>query len=178
MLLPNRLPVIGIMGSGSQGHDERARPLGSWLASRNVHLLTGGGGGVMAAASRAFYEVQPRPGLVLGIIPGQLGAEGYHTKAGYPNPWVEIPVYTHLPDSGSMGMEQSSRNHINILSSTAIIALPGGSGTASEAALALEYGRPIIAYLADRSEIPGLDSRVRVTDDLATVQEFILSHIA
>ncbi|MCH7856306.1 MAG: DNA-binding protein, partial [Gemmatimonadetes bacterium] len=45
------------MGSGSRPYLERASALGRWLAESGVHLLTGGGGGVMAAVSQSFYDV-------------------------------------------------------------------------------------------------------------------------
>ena len=64
-----RIPIVGVMGSGSSPHAERAAPIGRWLAELGVHLLTGGGGGVMAAVSQAFSETQPRLGSVIGIIP-------------------------------------------------------------------------------------------------------------
>ncbi|HUT02907.1 MAG TPA: DNA-binding protein, partial [bacterium] len=46
-----RLPIVGVLGSGSEPHEEKAKPLGEWLAREGVHLLTGGGGGVMEAVS-------------------------------------------------------------------------------------------------------------------------------
>ena len=49
-----RLPIVGVMGSGSHPHADLAEPLGRWLAAQGVHLLTGGGAGVMEAVSRAF----------------------------------------------------------------------------------------------------------------------------
>ena len=39
-------------------------------AGEGVHLLTGGGGGVMSAVSEAFHGVPERRGLVIGVIPG------------------------------------------------------------------------------------------------------------
>lgn len=48
-----RLPIVGVLGSGSEPHEEQAKPLGEWLAREGVHLLTGGG--VMEAVSRAFH---------------------------------------------------------------------------------------------------------------------------
>ena len=169
----HRLPIVGVMGSGSEEHAELAEPLGAWLAGLNVHLLTGGGGGVMAVVSRAFCQVRPRKGLVLGIIPGEFRDDQYQTKAGYPNPWVEIPIYTHLPLSGRKGQDALSRNHINILSARVIVALPGGSGTASEVTLASRYGRPLIAFLKKKSDIPDLIPSIPVATDLAMIQEFI-----
>ena len=71
-----------------------------------------------------------RRGLVLGVLPGD-PASG-HAPAAYPNPWVEIVIRTHLPHSGVLGTDSLSRNHINVLSADAIVALPGGAGTASE----------------------------------------------
>jgi len=68
-----------------------------------------------------------------------------------------------------------SRNHINILSATVIVALPGGPGTASEVRLAVGYGRPIIGYLSDRAEIPDLPDEVPVSGTLAGVQAFVAS---
>ncbi|HHM02045.1 MAG TPA: molybdenum cofactor carrier protein, partial [Caldithrix abyssi] len=122
-----RLPIIGVMGSGKDCREELARPLGRWLAQKGFHLLTGGGGGVMEAVARAFTEVEPREGLSIGIIPGQGGKEKGHPPAGYPNPYIELPVYTHLPDSGRKGTHPLSRNHINILSSDLLVFLPGGA---------------------------------------------------
>ena len=143
-----RLPVIGVMGSGSKPWEERAAPLGRWLAERGVHLLTGGGGGVMTAVSRAFHEVDPRPGRVLGILPST-EADRTSSKSGYPNPWVEIPIFTHLPHSGDRGQDPLSRNHINVLTSDVIVGLPGSEGTLSEIHLALRYERPVIAFLQE-----------------------------
>ena len=127
------------------------------IATLGFDLLTGGGRGVMEAVSRAFYETSPRSGLVIGIIPAEVhGLDqiesrtaanvAYEPHAGYPNEWVEIAIYTHLPDSGEEGTLRSSRNHINVLSAHAIVALPGRAGTESEIWLATQYGVPIIAY--------------------------------
>jgi uncharacterized protein (TIGR00725 family) len=172
-----RLPVVGVLGSGGVAHEERARALGHWLGGQGVHLLTGGGGGVMSAVSRAFSEAPARRGIVIGVLPGGSAQEASVTRQGYPNPWVEIAVFTHLPLSGREGTDPMSRNHINVLSSNVLVALPGGAGTASEVALALRYRRPIIAYLRTREEIPDLPAAVRVESDLEKVKEFVREEI-
>ena len=77
-----RLPVVGVLGSGSVAHQERARALGRWLAGEGVHLLTGGGGGVMSAVSQAFSEVSDRRGLVIGIIPAARQGEAFEPRPG------------------------------------------------------------------------------------------------
>ena len=171
---PDRLPVVGVMGSGTHAHTARARRVGRWLAAEGVHLLCGGGSGVMAAVSEAFCTVPGRKGSVIGILPCRAN-DPTRPPIGYPNGWVEIPIFTHLPFSGSRGTEFTSRNHINILTSRVIIALPGGTGTASEVALALQYNRPVVAFLGSRADIPGLAEAVMVTDRFEQVTAFIRS---
>ena len=173
----NRLPIVGIMGSGKIEWAERTTDLGRWLAEEGFHLLTGGGRGVMASISRAFFEVADRKGSVIGVLPCQADDPYCRPKEGYPNPWVEIPIVTHLPLSGNQGADPLSRNHINILSSDVIIALPGGPGTLSEVMLAQKYKRPLVAYLHDISELPGLPSTVPMANTLEGVQEFVTTHL-
>ncbi len=162
------------MGSGSHAHHKRAIPLGKWLGSLDVHLLTGGGQGVMEAVSRAFYHVQNRKGLVLGIIPCREN-QLLTTPPGYPNQWVELPIFTHLPYSGDRGTNPLSRNHINILSATIVIALPGGTGTVSEVKLAKRYGRPVAAFLdeEDCRKMHDLPKDLFITDDLEHMKNWI-----
>jgi uncharacterized protein (TIGR00725 family) len=140
-----------------------------------VHLLTGGGSGVMAAVSQAFYETPNRRGFVIGIIPCAEGS--IRPKLGYPNPWVEIPIFTHLPLSGKRGTEPLSRNHINVLSSDVVIALPGDTGTRSEVALALSYNRPVVGYVESRDEIPGFPIEIPVCSTFEEIQEFVRARL-
>lgn len=161
-----RLPVVGVMGSGEEAFPERSLPLGRALAAQGVHLLTGGGGGVMAAVSRAFQQVPARRGLVLAVLPGD-PATG-EPPTGYPHPFVEVAIRTHLPARGPQGSEPDSRNHLNVLSCDVVVALPGREGTASEVALALRYGRPLAAWasaeeLAAPAAVPRLASLDEVT---------------
>lgn len=140
--------TVGVIGSGTHPHEALANDVGALLAKRGVNLLTGAGRGVMAAVSRAFTATPRREGICIGIVPSRAEATPTMPKDGYPNPFVELPIYTHLP-GGALGTDRSSRNHINVLSSDAIIALPGESGTESEVTLALAYARPLIAYAPD-----------------------------
>jgi len=137
----------------------------------------------MEAVSRTFYETAPRSGLVIGVVPGRVSpieeSEArrpshmtYEIPPGYPNQWVELAIYTHLPDSGLQGTLRTSRNHVNVLSADAIVALPGEEGTASEIWLALQYGVPVIAYGNHRPEaIRG----VRLAKSLVEIAEFLQS---
>lgn len=170
-----RLPIVGVMGSAREPHAQRAQVVGRWLAGEGVHLLTGGGPGVMSAVAEAFAKVPGRRGHVLGILPG--GREGAGPRPGYPNPWVEIAIATHLPLSGERGTEPLSRNHITVLSSDVVVALPGGAGTASEVSLALRYRRPLVAYLAAREQIEGLPAQARVESNFDEIKAFVRAQL-
>lgn len=165
------------MGSGSDPHLEKAYKIGTWLAELGVHLLTGGGSGVMESVSKAFHNTINRKGLVIGIIPGEFTDSGHKSADGYPNRWVEIPIFTHLPLSGTQGKDLMSRNHINILSSDVIIALPGSAGTASEIKLAQQYYKPVIAYLNQPDEIEGLSPDTLIKSNFSAITKFVLSHL-
>ena len=160
------------MGSGSAADETRCAELGGWLAGERVHLLTGGGGGAMSAVSRSFFETENRAGLVIGVLPAS-GEERGDAPPGYPNPWVEVPIRTHLHLSGTEAINLASRNHINVLTSDVVIALPGSWGTRSEIELAIRYERPLVAYLQDRTEIPQLPETVTVVSTLGDVRAFV-----
>lgn len=174
----SRLPIVAVMGSGTHEHAYLAVPLGRWLATLDVHLLTGGGRGVMESVSRAFHEVQGRRGLVIGILPAASEENAAKAPPGYPNPWVEIAIRTHLPWSGERGQAPLSRNHINVLTSDVMIILPGGPGTASEAALALRYGCPAIAFGPVRDGGTQLSEEIVSTDHFQDVQTFVVKVLA
>jgi len=111
--------------------------------------------------------------LAIGIVPGDIAANGdYTTKRGYPNRWVELAIYTHLPRSGEDGKDVLSRNHINVLSADAIVALPGGPGTQSEIALAQQYGIALIAY--GRHAPSGVERAPLI----GRVREFLVSQLS
>ncbi len=169
--MTQRLPVVGVMGSSNESHADKAQAIGRWLATLDVHLLTGAGRGVMETVSRAFQAVPGRAGLVVGIAP--CGDDPAVPRPGYPNPFVELAILTHLPLMGRSGTDPMSRNHINVLSSDVLIALPGGRGTLSEVKLAVRYGRPVVAFLDKRTDIPALPNEVPAVATLAEVQAFV-----
>ncbi len=145
-LSQNPLAIVGVMGSGVDPWPEFAAPLGVGLAARPAHLLTGGGGGVMAAVARAFVEAARAPkrqGLSLGVLPARSRDAPTETKDGYPNPHVEVAIRTHLPSIDGGTDPHHNRNAINVLTADAVIALPGSAGTRQEVALAMAYRRPL-----------------------------------
>ncbi len=134
--------VIGVIGPGSCDEEiaARARAVGRAVAQCGAVLLTGGRGGVMAAAAEGAYAAG---GLTLGILPG---ASKRETP---PNPFIDIALCTGLGEA---------RNAVNVCASDALIAVGGGWGTLSEIALAAKAGKPVVllgawAELGDR---PGL----------------------
>ena len=172
-----RRTVVGVMGSSTRAYEDLAAPLGRWLASVGVHLLTGGGVGTMEAVSRAFAEVQPRAGLVVGVLPSDFPDGIAVPRAGYPNASVELAIFTHLPLSGITGTDPRSRNHINILTSDVVIVLPGNEGTESEMTLAVRYGKPVIGYFGDYEVGWQPPDGVPVARTLAEVQSFVRAKI-
>jgi uncharacterized protein (TIGR00725 family) len=148
--MSSRRPVAGVMGAGdgARAADVRlAERLGELLARAGFVVLTGGREvGVMAAAARGAKKV---PGsLTVGILPG----DGGPAAAG-----LDVVIRT------GMG---HARNAVNVLSSDVVVAVGrGGAGTASEVAIALKTGRPLI-LLAPAGEAEAffraLDPRIAV----------------
>jgi len=132
-----RTPIIGIMGAGdaSPRHLAMARDLGRRIAEAGWILLTGGRDvGVMDAASAGAKEI---PGsLTIGILP---------EADSRVSPHVDVAVFTDLGNA---------RNNINVLTSDVVVACGiEGPGTASEVALALKSGKPVVLLAADEAAI-------------------------
>jgi len=170
--------TVGVIGSGTFEHEECARAVGETLADLEVNLLTGGGRGVMTSVSRAFTRRSPKRGICIGIIPCEDETDRATPKAGYPNEFVELAIYTHLPLSGDQGTHDLSRNHINVLSCVAIVALPGEAGTASEIELAIRYGKPVIAYSPDSTLVKHFPPLVRRAGNIDDVRNFLREQLA
>jgi uncharacterized protein (TIGR00725 family) len=120
--------IIGVMGPGEQAtptERENAYQLGQLIAKEGWVLLTGGRNvGVMEAANRG---AKAAGGLTLGILPSR--------EATSVSEAVDIAIVTDLGNA---------RNNLNVLSSDVVIACGMGIGTASEIALALKNGKPVI----------------------------------
>jgi len=167
--------IVGVMGSGSERHEDLASDVADAIARGDACLLVGGGGGVMSSVAEHFKRIKPE-GTVIGVLPSRAPGSG-EPPPGYPNPWIDIAVRTHLHLSGELGTAPLSRNHINVLSSTVMVALPGGAGTASEVRLARAYGRPVIVYHGGRERLAGVPAEVEQTDDKAVLAEFLKRHL-
>lgn len=164
--------TVGVIGSGSDAHPDLSQPLGRLLAALNVNLLTGGGRGVMEAVASVFVGAQPRLGISIGVIPSSK-RDPTERVPGYPNPYVQLVISTHLPDRGRSGHLVTSRNHINILSSDVIVALPGSHGTESELRLAVEYNRKAAIFYSDPATIERFPPDLARYDRLADLESFL-----
>ncbi|NBX66441.1 MAG: DNA-binding protein [Proteobacteria bacterium] len=142
-----KLAIVGVMGSGTEAHETLATEIGEALATLPVHLLTGGGAGVMTSVCKAFTNIPNRKGRTIGIIPTEKQPDGtFASKPGYPNPYIEIPIFTPLGTYAGEGTDIISRNFINIMTANAVVALPGSGGTQNEINLAVKYNKPICLY--------------------------------
>ena len=142
-----KLPIIAVFGSGAPISPERAAlagSVGATVARLGAHLLTGGGYGVMAAVAEGFVDVDDRSGLSIGVIPRETdGAFDQPARSNsgepYPNPHVEIAVFTPLPARVADWRTMPGRNHVNVLTADIIVALPGNAGTRNEIEMTAAY---------------------------------------
>jgi uncharacterized protein (TIGR00725 family) len=118
--------TIGVIGSGKpeKCRDPLAVEVGALIAENGGVMVCGGLSGIMEAAS---FGADQQGGVTIGILPG--------SDKGEANPFV-----TYCIPSG-LGV---ARNVLIVRTADALIALPGGHGTMSEIALALNTGKPVI----------------------------------
>jgi len=161
-------PIIGVMGSHDTAWEEFSAPVGLLLAEMGCHLLTGAGAGVMTAVAKAFTAVKKRKGLSIGIIP-TIDYDGHAPEHDrYPNPYIEIPILTPLDKKAMTDSTPYSRNQVNVMTSHALIILPGEHGTQNEVSLALQYNKPIILFGGERNfdKFPSTPPRTQQIEDV------------
>lgn len=125
-----RRPVAAVIGSTRATADqlELAHELGTALVDQGFRVLTGGLGGVMAAALRgARSSARYQSGDTIAILPTY--------RAGDASDAADVAICT--------GMNHA-RNAVLIASSDVVLAVGGRTGTLGELALAWELGRPIV----------------------------------
>ncbi|MCH9684945.1 MAG: TIGR00725 family protein [Deltaproteobacteria bacterium] len=123
--------LIAVVGNASvipgSLREQLAEEIGQRVVDAGYRLVTGGLGGVMAAASRGARRSGAwTDGTIIGVLPG--------TDPSQANPWVDVPLCTGL-DHG--------RNRI-VAQSDAVVAIGGGAGTLSELAFAWIHRRLVI----------------------------------
>jgi uncharacterized protein (TIGR00725 family) len=119
---------IAVVGASQASVDElrAAEEIGRGLAQAGAIVITGGGGGVMAGASRGAAEAG---GLVVGLLPGN--------DRDAANEFVTVALSTGLGEL---------RNGLIVRAADAAVAVGGAYGTLSEVALALGAGVPVVGW--------------------------------
>ena len=117
---------ISVIGPSEATAEQEAdaEAIGRALAQAGAIVVTGGRGGVMAAASRGAVEAG---GITVGLLPG--------TDRATANEWVAIAIPTGLGEL---------RNGLVVRTGDAVVAVGGAYGTLSEVALALRAQVPVI----------------------------------
>jgi uncharacterized protein (TIGR00725 family) len=129
-------PVIAVIGQGAPdaGPAPRvAEECGRLVAEAGATLVTGGLGGVMAAAGRG---ARGAGGRVVAILPGTDRAAGRE---------AEVVVCTGVGEARDLAV---------VASADAVIAVGGGWGTLAEIGLARKVGRPVVLLASWRIETP------------------------
>jgi uncharacterized protein (TIGR00725 family) len=118
--------AVAVVGAGDASTAEReaAEEVGRLLGERGCLVVTGGLGGVMAAASRGAASAGA---VTVGLLPG--------LDRGEANEWVSVPIPTGLGEL---------RNGLVVRAAEGLVAVGGGHGTLSEVALALKAGKPVV----------------------------------
>jgi len=123
-----------VVGSGAT-HEAAAEAVGRLLAERGCTVVTGGGGEVMAAASRGAKRAG---GTTIAILPGERRHDA--------NEWADHVVVTGIGHARNLAVAASG---------DALIAVGGSWGTTAEIAFALRLGRPVV-ILEPGLELPGV----------------------
>lgn len=151
------MTYVGVVGPSGEIPGELAATageVGRLLADAGCVVVTGGGTGVMTAASRGASEAG---GTTLGILPGGDRAEA--------NPWVTVSVPTGIGEL---------RNGLLVRSVDALVSVGGSWGTLSEVALACRTGVPV--WSIDGRDLPAPGGPVAAPDAASAVAA-VLAHL-
>lgn len=123
--MPKYVAIIGPSTDASTAELSAARACGHWLAERAVVVVTGGHGGVMAAAASGVREGH---GICVGLLPG--------TDRSGADPSLVVSLPTGLGEL---------RNGLIVRAADVVLAIGGSWGTLSEIALAVRTGVPVVS---------------------------------
>jgi uncharacterized protein (TIGR00725 family) len=131
-------PYVAVVGPGeaTAGQLQLAEAVGRDLAHAGAVVITGGHGGVMAAASRGAAGAG---GIVLAILPG--------SDRHVANAWATVAIATGLGEL---------RNGLIVRAADVVVAVGGAYGTLSEVALALKTAVPVVGL--DTWPIDGIEA--------------------
>ena len=145
------MKVIAVIGAGDcdDATAAQAHEVGQLLAEAGCTIVSGGLGGVMAAASQGAREAG---GLVVGILPGSDPKDA--------NPSVTVAVATGMGDA---------RNAILANTADGFVAVAGALGTLTEIAFARKRGKPVASVGSW-----DIDPEVHQADNAADAVDWIL----
>jgi uncharacterized protein (TIGR00725 family) len=154
-------PYVAVVGPGSDVPGEvlaAAAEVGRLLARAGAVVLTGGLGGVMAAAADGASEAG---GTTVALLPGDDRA-----AAGHPH---TIALATGLGEA---------RNALLVHSADAVVCVGGSWGTLSEVALAMRTGRPVVLLHGWQvRDADGADAGLVRTQSPADAVRLVLSRL-
>jgi uncharacterized protein (TIGR00725 family) len=120
---------IGVIGPSENVSDELstlAEGVGFRIAQSGAILVCGGRSGVMESTCKGAHR---GGGITIGILPGLTREDA--------NSYVDISIPT--------GLGLAMRNFITVRSCDAVIMINGEVGTLSEAIIAYQHGKPVVA---------------------------------
>jgi hypothetical protein len=121
----SQITVVGDSAAGEEAL-RLAEQVGRSVAELGFAIVTGGRGGIMAAANKGAYEAG---GISIGILPSQ--------NPGNANAYCNIVIPT------GMG---HARNALTALACDAIVAIGGGAGTLSELCFSWIHDKPVFVF--------------------------------
>lgn len=124
-----RVAVIGQSGEVPLNVRMLAEEVGAEIAKSGAALLSGGGSGVMEAASKGAKEAG---GLVIGILAGN--------DSHVANDYIDIPITTGLPFD--------YRSIVLVHSADVLIMIRGGNGTLGELSAAYMNQKPVVVVVS------------------------------
>lgn len=142
-----RRPLVAVIGDSKLDQDDVkvgiAQELGRRLVDAGCRVITGGLGGVMAAAMEgARQSATYSDGDTVAVLPGHDPADAADS--------ADIVIATGL------GL---ARNII-VANADAVIAIGGGAGTLSEIALAWQLRRPVVGIAVDGWSLKASGTRI------------------
>jgi uncharacterized protein (TIGR00725 family) len=134
--------TLAVIGQGTPDDGPAARVAercGRLVAEAGATLVTGGLGGVMAAASRG---ARGAGGRVVAVLPG---TDSRDARAD-----ADVTLCTGVGEARDLAV---------VASADAVIAVGGGWGTLAEIGLARKVGRPVVLLGSWRIQAPEEDGR-------------------
>ncbi len=140
---------VGVIGASECDATlaQRAYEIGQGIARLGAILVSGGLGGVMAAACQGAKQ---EGGLTVGILPG--------TQRGEGNRFIDIEIVTGLLEA---------RNLIIIRTADTVVAIGGSYGTLSEIGFALRMNKTVVGF--ETWDIPGVVKASTVQETLELI---------